>query len=58
MNVSNEQAGLSGKLMAPVSDIVNQHSAAILPLLKGGSGDLGHAALKNDENVRKVATFC
>jgi hypothetical protein len=54
MNVSTDQAALGEKLMAPVSNILNQHRASIAPLLGGG----GTAALQNDENVRKVATFC
>jgi hypothetical protein len=54
MNVSKDQAALGEKLMAPVNNILNQHAAAIMPLLGGGGAD----ALQNDENVRKVATFC
>jgi hypothetical protein len=54
MNVSTDQAALGEKLMAPVSNILNQHRASIAPLLGGG----GTAALQSDENVRKVATFC
>ena len=54
MNPLTDNAGLSEKLLAPVSNILNQHGATILPMLKGGTG----AALQNDENVRKVATFC
>ena len=54
MNPSTDQAGLSEKLLAPVSNIINQHGATIIPMLKGGTG----TALHNDENVRKVATFC
>lgn len=58
MNDSPDQARLADKLMGPITNIVNQHSAEILPLLKGQSAGLSHAALKNDEAVRTVATYC
>lgn len=54
MNVSKDQTALGEKLMAPVNNILNEHAAAVLPMLGGE----GAAALQNDENVRKVATFC
>ncbi|MCC2963485.1 hypothetical protein LK540_23900 [Massilia sp. IC2-278] len=52
-----EQSTLGNKLMAPMEDIVKKHSSALMPML-GGSGTAAHAALWNDETVRKVATFC
>jgi hypothetical protein len=58
MNVSTDQGGLADKLMAPVSAILAKHGSAIQPLLQGNAGNITHAALNNDDNVRKVATFC
>jgi hypothetical protein len=58
MNVSTDQGGLADKLMAPVSAILAKHGAAIQPLLQGNAGNTTHAALNNDDNVRKVASFC
>jgi hypothetical protein len=58
MNVSTDQGGLADKLMAPVSAILAKHGAAIQPLLQGNTGNITHAALNNDDNVRKVASFC
>jgi hypothetical protein len=58
MNVSTDQGGLADKLMAPVSAILAKHGAAIQPLLQGNAGNITHAALNNDDNVRKVASFC
>jgi hypothetical protein len=58
MNLSTEQGGLADKLMAPVSAIVAKHGSALQPLLQGSAGGLTQAALANDDNVRKVATFC
>ncbi len=58
MRVPGEQEGLQARLMGPLNNILSQHSAALLPLLQAGGGAGGRAALQNDENVRKVATFC
>lgn len=58
MNLSSDHGGLADKLMAPVSAIVTKHGSAIEPLLRGNGGGISHAALANDDNVRKVATFC
>jgi hypothetical protein len=58
MNVSTDQGGLADKLMAPVSAILAKHGSAIQPLLQGNAGGMTHAALNNDDNVRKVAAFC
>lgn len=57
MNLSPDQGKLGDKLMGPISTIIDQRRADILPLL-GKSGELSHAALKNDETVKTVATFC
>lgn len=58
MNLSSDHAAITDKLMAPMTAIVSKHSSAIEPLLKGNAGGITHAALANDDNVRKVATFC
>jgi hypothetical protein len=58
MNISTEQGGLADKLIAPVSAILAKHGSAIQPMLQGNAGNITHAALNNDDNVRKVATFC
>ena len=49
---------LEQKLIGPMTSIVDKHKAHLLPLMKGKSSDLTHAALKNDEVVRTVATYC
>lgn len=54
MNNQTEQPKLGEKLMEPVTKIVKQHGADILPMLKGGT----QAALTNDDTVRAVATYC
>lgn len=58
MNLASDHGGLADKLMAPVSAILSKHGNAIEPLLKGNAGGITHAALANDDNVRKVAIFC
>lgn len=54
MDNQAEQSKLGDKLMEPVTKIVKQHGADILPMLKGGT----ESALKNDDSVRTVATYC
>lgn len=49
-----EQAALSEKLMGPISTIIDNKRSELLPMLQGGAGQ----ALRDDECVRKVATFC
>lgn len=51
-----DQSTLAQKLSGPISQIIERHRPAILPLL-GSAGDLSHAALRNDDTVRSVATF-
>ncbi len=58
MDMTAEQSRLDQKLTAPMRAIVDKHKDNILPLLKGKSGELSQAALKNDETVRTVATYC
>lgn len=59
MEITAEQSRLASKLMQPLERIVSQHSATIAPMLGGGGdGGVTHAALKNDEAVRTVATYC
>jgi len=47
-----------GKLMTPLSAILVQRRADLVPLLKGQSGALTHAALRDDDAVRRVAAYC
>jgi hypothetical protein len=58
MSEANEQGGLSDKLIGPISTIIDKKRAELLPMLAGGAGQATHAALRDDECVRKVATFC
>lgn len=58
MDATVEQSKLAATLMEPVTRIVDRHSAQLVPMLTGGSAGLTQAALKNDEAVRTVATYC
>jgi hypothetical protein len=58
MNASSEQAGLGDKLIGPISTIIDKKRAELLPMLGGGAGQATQAALRDDECVRKVASFC
>lgn len=53
-----EQAALAEKLMGPITTIIDNKRAELLPMLRGGAGQAAHAALRDDECVRKVASFC
>lgn len=61
MTDSTDTNGLSDKLIGPISSIIDKKRSELLPLLGGGAGGAGkaaHAMLRDDECVRKVATFC
>jgi hypothetical protein len=58
MSEATEQAGLGDKLAGPLNAIIDKKRSELLPLLAGGAGQATQAALRNDECVRKVATFC
>lgn len=58
MTESTEQAGLGDKLVGPLIAIIDRKRSELLPLLAGGAGPAAQAALRDDECVRKVATFC
>ena len=58
MEPSTEPAGLSDKLMGPITAVIDKRRADLMPMLQGGSGQVAHAALRDDECVRKVAAFC
>jgi hypothetical protein len=58
MSEATEQAGLGHKLAGPLNAIIDKKRSELLPLLAGGAGRATQAALRNDECVRKVATFC
>jgi len=58
MEPSNEPAGLSDKLMGPVRAVIDNRRADLMPMLQGVPGQAAQMALRDDECVRKVATFC
>ncbi len=58
MDTAAESSKLEQKLLAPIGAIVEKHKSDLLPLMVGKSAALSHAALKNDDVVRKVATYC
>jgi len=58
MEPAKEPAGLSDKLMGPITAVIDKRRADLMPMLQGGAGQAAHAALRDDECVRKVATFC
>jgi hypothetical protein len=58
MEPSSELAGLSDKLMGPITAVLDKRRADLMPMLQGSTGQAAHAALRDDECVRKVATFC
>ena len=58
MEPSSEPAGLSDKLMGPITAVIDKRRADLMPLLQGSTGQAAQAALRDDECVRKVATFC
>jgi len=58
MAPSNEPPGLSDKLMGPITAVIDKRRADLVPMLQGGPGQAAQAALRDDECVRKVATFC
>ena len=58
MSTANESEGLSDKLSAPIIAVIDQHRARLAPMLQGGVGQAAQTALRDDECVRKIATFC
>jgi len=58
MEPSSEPTGLSDKLMGPITAVIDKRRADLMPMLQGGPGQAAQAALRDDECVRKVATFC
>jgi hypothetical protein len=58
MTEAAEQAGLGDRLIGPLNAIIDKKRTELLPMLAGGAGQVTHAALRDDECVRKVATFC
>jgi len=44
--------------MGPITAVIDKRRADLMPMLQGGAGQAAHAALRDDECVRKVATFC
>ncbi|WP_306394446.1 hypothetical protein [Telluria beijingensis] len=58
MDQANESATLSDKLTGPITAVIDKRRADLIPLLQGSTGQAAQAALRDDECVRKVATFC
>lgn len=58
MDPSTEAAGLSEKLTGPITAVIDKRRADLMPMLQGGAGQAALSALRDDECVRKVATFC
>lgn len=60
MDETSERASpsLHDKLAGPIKNIIDQRRADLMPMLQGGAGQAAQAALRDDECVRKVATFC
>lgn len=58
MDAGNESKALTDKLSAPWAKIVEQHKEKISALLVSGSTSSVGQALGQDENVRRVASFC
>jgi len=57
MDGTSDGAGLQlhDKLAGPIKNIIDKRRADLAPMLQGGAAQ---AALRDDECVRKVATFC
>ena len=57
MDGTSDGAGLQlhDKLAGPIKNIIDKRRADLMPMLQGGAAQ---AALRDDECVRKVATFC
>lgn len=58
MTESTESTGLGDKLIGPMSAIIDKKRNELLPMLSSGAGNATQAMLRDDECVRKVATFC
>ncbi|KFI06197.1 hypothetical protein [Massilia sp. BSC265] len=58
MNEASAEHGLADKLIGPVSSIIDRKRGELMPMLAGGAGQAAQHALRDDECVRKVATFC
>ncbi|MFP5392807.1 MAG: hypothetical protein ACLGI6_14865 [Gammaproteobacteria bacterium] len=54
----DDQGTLEKKLSSSVSAVVDKHKETIVPILMGKSSDLTQAALRNDDTVRMVASYC
>ena len=58
MNEPSAENGLADKLIGPMSTIIDRKREELMPMLAGGAGQAAQHALRDDECVRKVATFC
>lgn len=58
VNPTSECEGLSDKLTAPIMAVIEKQRSTLTPMLQGGAGQAAQAVLRDDERVRKVASFC
>lgn len=58
MSETHVDHGLADKLIGPMSTIIDKKRDELMPLIAGGAGQAAQHALRDDECVRKVATFC
>lgn len=58
MSEASAESALTDKLMGPVSAIIDKQREQLMPMLAGGAGQAAQHALRDDECVRKVASFC
>lgn len=58
MNTACEFQGLSDKLTAPIMAVIDKQRTTLIPMLHGGAGQSAQVALRDDECVRKIASFC
>jgi len=58
MSDAIDQAALNARLMTPIAAIIDKQRATLAPMLHGRTGKAAQAALRDDECVRRIATFC
>lgn len=58
MNTASEFDGLSDKLAAPIKAVIDKQRTTLTPMLQGCAGQAAQVALRDDECVRRTASFC
>lgn len=58
MDKAYGSGGLGDKLTAPVMAIIEKHRQDLVPMLKSAPGQAAQKVLRDDESVRRVASFC